>query len=74
MRLSGKNMAYDHAKNMQVIAVTARTAEQLGGLFGFDVEYGGDDMLALQASILDIFGKRIDAGQLNAAFAAELIV
>jgi hypothetical protein len=66
-------MAYDETKNLEVIGVTARASFELAKLFGFDVpDYGGDQMLALQGAIYDIFGKQIDEGTLNTKLAQRL--
>jgi len=66
--------AYDETKNLAVIGVTARASFELAALFGFDApDYGGDQMLALQDAISEIFGKQIAEGVVNTELAAILI-
>jgi hypothetical protein len=62
----------DSETNMEVIGVTARASLELAGLFGFEIDFGGDEMMALQDAIYMIFGKQINEGRLNSDFAAKL--
>jgi hypothetical protein len=58
-------MAYDEVKNMAVIEVTVNAAQDLAKRFGFEVEHGGEKMLALQSCFYEIFGQEISSGILR---------
>lgn len=64
-------MSIDSSKNLAVIDIVANASRHLTGLFGFEVEFAGDDMMALQSAIYDIFGERISTATLNPDYEVE---